>query len=74
MTRHPVPRQIHQSAVNAANMANRAALGLNGWTTWESLMQAEVAITRAHDELKAMRPFIRQLKADMRAAAKMEVA
>ena len=59
---------IHQSVHNASQALSRAATGLNGWTTWESLCQAETAIRRAEDDLRKLRGPIRAMKLEIKQA------
>ncbi len=59
---------IHQSVHNASQALNRAATGLNGWTTWESLCQAETAIRREEDNLRKLRGPIRAMKLEIKQA------
>lgn len=66
--RIPVAPVISQSVHNASQALSRAATGLNGWTTWESLCQAEAAIRRAEDELRKLRGPIRAMKVEIKQA------
>lgn len=66
MTRFYIPGRTTQLAINAAGFANRAAVALNGTATHDGLVSAEVALTRAMDEIRTLRPMLRQLKADVR--------
>lgn len=59
---------IHQSVHNASQALGRAATGLNGWTTWESLCQAETAVRRAEDDLRKLRGPIRAMKLEIKQA------
>lgn len=67
-TRIPVSPIIHQTVLNASQMTSRAATGLCGWATWDGLCQAETAIRRAEDDLKALRGPIRALKQEIKQA------
>lgn len=67
-TRISVAPSIHQPIHNASQALARAATGLNGWTTWESLCQAETAIRRAEDDLRKLRGPIRALKQEIKQA------
>lgn len=67
-TRIAVSPTIHQTVHNAAQMTARAATGLCGWTTWESLCQAETAMRRASDDLRALRGSIRAMKQEIKQA------
>ena len=59
---------ISLSVHNASQALSRAATGLNGWTTWESLCQAETAIRRAEDDLRKLRGPIRAMKLEIKQA------
>lgn len=59
---------IHQSVHNASQALSRVATGLSGWTTWESLHQAETAIRRAEDDLRKLRGPIRAMKLEIKQA------
>lgn len=63
-----VAATTHQSVHNASQALSRAATGLNGWTTWESLCQSEAAIRRAEDELRKLRGPIRAMKLEIKQA------
>lgn len=63
-----VAATIHQTVLNASQMTSRAATGLCGWATWDSLCQAETSISRAIDDLKALRGPIRALKQEIKQA------
>lgn len=66
MTTIHVPSTIHQTALNVSNATGRIAATMNRWTTWESVCQAEEALRMAVDDLRALKPMLRQLKQEIR--------
>lgn len=61
-----VPATLHQTALNASNAAGHIAATMNRWTTWESVCHAEESLRRATDDLRALKPMLRQLKQEIR--------
>ena len=59
-----VSSDIHQRAINAQNNAGRVASAMNGCATFAALCAAEGARNRAMDDLRAMGPIIRALRAE----------
>lgn len=64
--RASVPAHVHQTILNASQSLSRAAVGVNGWTTWESACQAEAAISRAIEDLRSIKPNLRHIKQEIR--------
>lgn len=65
--RTTIPGDIHQSAINAANNAKRAATALERSATYQSMRLAEIDMRRAKAELSASLMGLRVL---MREAAR----
>ena len=61
-TRIAVPSTTHQTALNVANMASKAAMCLNGTTSYQSLVQAEVMVKRSLDDARTVMTQIKTLK------------
>ena len=61
-TRIPVPSTTHQTALNVSSMAGKAAMCLNGTTSYQSLVQAEVMMKRSLDDARALMGQIKTLK------------
>lgn len=61
-----VPATIHQTALNISNATGRIAATMNRWTTWDSVCQAEETVRRVSDELRVLKPMLRQLKQEIR--------
>jgi len=66
MTRAPVAPSAHQAALNASNSLKSVAVALRGWTTWESACQAEAQLSRALEEIRAIKPILHAVKQDIR--------
>lgn len=68
ITRIPIPGTTHQLALNAANMAQSAAVKLSGSSSYQSLAHAEIIARRAKDDLATLMVQIRTLKRQARDA------
>lgn len=62
--RVPVPGQTQERARNAANMLASVASTLQGFTTADAIMSAEIKLKRAKDEITALQAAMRVLKTD----------
>jgi hypothetical protein len=62
--RIPVPSQTQERARNAANMLASVASTLQGFTTADGVMSAEIKLKRAKDEITALQAAMRGLKSD----------
>lgn len=70
MTRIAVPHTVSSRAFNAAGDMARITSTLSGTTTFQALCAAEQARVRVMNEMRALAPEIRRMKADARAAEK----
>lgn len=61
-TRIAVPSITHQTALNVSSMAGKAAMCLNGTTSYQSLAQAEVMARRSLDDARTVMTQIKTLK------------
>lgn len=62
--RLPVSPMIQERARNAANMLASVASTLQGFTTADAIMSAEIKLKRAKDEITSLQAAMRVLKAD----------
>lgn len=62
--RIPVSPMTQERARNAANMLASVASTLQGFTTADGVMSAEIKLKRAKDEVIALQAAMRVLKAD----------
>ena len=62
--RLPVSPMTQERARNAANMLASVASTLQGFTTADAIMSAEIKLKRAKDEVIALQAAVRVLKAD----------
>jgi len=62
--RIPVSPMTQERARNAANMLASVASTLQGFTTADGVMSAEIKLKRAKDEITALQTQMRVLKAD----------
>ena len=61
-TRIAIPPTVHQSALNVSNMSGKAAMCLNGTSSYQSLAQAEVMMKRSLDDARLVLGQIKALK------------
>lgn len=61
-TRIAIPPTVHQSALNVSNMSGKAAMCLNGTSSFQSLAQAEVMMKRSLDDARLVLGQIKALK------------
>lgn len=61
-TRIAIPSTVHQSALNVSNMSGKAAMCLNGTSSYQSLAQAEVMMKRSIDDARIVMGAIKALK------------
>jgi len=62
--RIPVSPMTQERARNAANMLASVASTLQGFTTADAIMSAEIKLKRAKDEITALQAAMRGLKSD----------
>lgn len=62
--RLPVSPMTQERARNAANMLSSVASTLQGFTTADGVMSAEIKLKRAKDEITALQAAMRGLKSD----------
>jgi hypothetical protein len=70
MTRIAIPSSIAQRAFTAAGDISRITSTLSGTSTFQALCAAEQARVRVMNEMRALAPEIRRLKAEARAVEK----